>query len=112
MGLISNPGVPEQLIGKSCYKNVQSRGEELWKLRAMLGRRLEGFETDSSSWEKPFSKLEGGLQDPPLLEEKPLSKQEAHLPAVWCEQWAERQLRHEKPIIPTRPPRAKLPQES
>lgn len=37
MGLVSNPGVPEQLIGQSCYKNVESREGQCLKLWALLG---------------------------------------------------------------------------
>lgn len=66
MGLTSNPGVPEQLIGKSCYKNVVWReiALEVVISAGMLGRGVEGSGTDFSSLEKPFSNLGGSSGHP------------------------------------------------
>jgi len=66
MGLVSNPGVPEQLIGKSCYKTYSAeRGssgicEQCWN----AGKGAEGSESDFSLWEKPFSNLRGSPGHP------------------------------------------------
>lgn len=106
MGLVSIRGVPEQLIGKSCCKNVQSRKGQLLSWDA--GKEADGSGTNFSSWEKHFSNL-GGSPGPPLLKGKHPSKQEVHLPVVWCKQRAERQLRHEKSIAPTQPPEQSFP---